>query len=40
MGALPTWAENMRPVDMDGAAALLGVSRRTFVDVIREHRHF
>lgn len=40
MSALPTWAEAMRPVDMDGAAALLGIARRTLVDVLRDHPHY
>jgi hypothetical protein len=35
--ALPTWAEKITPVDMDGAATLLGVSRRYLVDVLRDH---
>ena len=35
--ALPTWAEKITPVDMDGAATLLGVSRRYLVDVLRAH---
>lgn len=38
--ALPIWAQNIVPVDMDGAAILLGVSRRFLVDVLREHRHY
>lgn len=37
MTALPTWAEKITPVDMDGAATLLGVSRRYLVDVLRDH---
>ncbi len=40
MSALPAWAENMRPVDMEGAAALLGIARRTLVDVIRHNPHY
>lgn len=40
MVALPTWAEKMTPVDMDGAAALLGVSRRFLVDVLRTSPHY
>src|SRR3546814_1870466 len=40
MVALPTWADNIVPVDMDGAAVLLGVSRRYLVDVLRHHPHF
>jgi hypothetical protein len=40
VNALPAWAENIRPVDMDGAAALLGIARRTLVDVLRDHPHF
>ena len=40
MVALPTWAQNVQPVDMDGAALLLGVSRRYLVDVLRDHPHF
>ena len=38
--ALPTWAENIAPVDMDGAAFLLGVSRRFLVDEIKRHPHY
>jgi hypothetical protein len=30
----------MVPVDMNGAAVLLGVSRRFLVDVIKVHKHF
>ncbi len=40
MSALPTWAEKMTPVDMSGAAALLGVSRRYLVNVLRAHPHY
>src|SRR5690606_35060011 len=40
MVALPAWAGNLVPVDMDGAAVLLGVSRRYLVDVLRKHPHY
>jgi hypothetical protein len=40
MVALPAWTAQLLPVDMDGAALLLGVSRRYLVDVIRKHQHF
>lgn len=40
MVALPTWASNAVPVDMNGAAVLLGVSRRFLVDVLRAHPHY
>lgn len=33
--ALPSWTDSLVPVDMDGAALLLGISRRFLVDVIR-----
>jgi hypothetical protein len=38
--SLPAWAEAIVPVDMDGAAAVLGIARRTLVDVIRDHPHY
>lgn len=38
--ALPAWAEAVAPVDMEGAALLLGVSRRYLVDVIAAHPHY
>lgn len=38
--SLPAWAEALVPVDMDGAAACLGIGRRTLVDVIRVHQHY
>jgi hypothetical protein len=38
--ALPAWAASIVPVDMDGAAAVLGIGRRTLVDVIRDHPHY
>lgn len=38
--ALPSWTNNIVPVDMDGAAVLLGISRRFLVDVIRQHKHY
>lgn len=40
MSALPEWAQKIAPVDMDGAAVLLGVSRRFLVDVIKAHPHY
>ena len=36
MTALPNWARQMQPVDMDGCALVLGISRRTLVDVIKK----
>ena len=38
--ALPAWAEAVAPVDMAGAAILLGISRRYLVDVIAAHPHY
>lgn len=38
--ALPAWAQNIVPVDMDEAAILLGISRRFLVDVIAKHQHY
>ena len=38
--ALPAWTEGMVPIDMDGAAILLGVSRRFLVDELKIHPHF
>src|SRR5690606_2004258 len=38
--SLPTWTADLVPIDMDGAATLLGISRRFLVDVIRKHRHY
>lgn len=38
--SLPAWASGMEPVDMNAAAGLLGISRRTLVDVIKVHRHY
>ena len=35
--SLPKWAEQIEPVDMNGAARLLGVSRRTLTDILRRH---
>lgn len=40
MSGLPKWAEAIVPVDMDGAAACLGISRRSLVDVIRTNKHY
>src|SRR5262245_10746812 len=37
---LPTWAANLRPLTMDGAAAVLGVCRRTLVEIIKRYPHF
>lgn len=38
--ALPKWTDGILPVDMDGAALLLGVSRRFLVDEIKAHPHY
>ena len=38
--ALPAWAQEIVPVDMDEAAILLGISRRSLVDVIGKHKHY
>lgn len=38
--ALPEWARQLAPVDMDGAAIVLGVSRRFLIDVLKEHPHY
>lgn len=38
--ALPKWTEGLLPVDMDGAALLLGVSRRFLIDEIKIHPHY
>ena len=40
LDALPAWAAQIAPVDMDGAAVALGISRRTLVDIIKRHPHF
>jgi hypothetical protein len=37
---LPGWANAMLPVDMEGAATLLGISRRLLVDVIKNYPHY
>ena len=37
---LPDWAQRLAPVDMDGAAFLLGVSRRFLVDALKLHPHY
>ncbi|MER9217932.1 hypothetical protein NKI48_03205 [Mesorhizobium sp. M0644] len=37
---LPAWTEGLVPIDMDGAAILLGVSRRFLVDEIKDNPHF
>lgn len=37
---LPAWADALTPVGMDGAAILLGVSRRFLVDVLRDNPHY
>ena len=37
---MPTWAADLVPVDMDGAARMLGISRRFLVDVIQSHKHY
>jgi hypothetical protein len=38
--ALPDWAKRITPVDMDGAAFLLGISRRFLVDALKAHPHY
>ena len=35
---LPSWA--IEPIDMNGAAAVLGVSRRTFIAILARHPHY
>lgn len=40
MSELPSWTANLTPVDMAGAATLLGVSRRYLVDAIKKHGHY
>lgn len=40
MGPLPQWAEAIVPLSMDGAAKVLGIGRRTLVDVIGAHPHY
>lgn len=40
MSAMPAWTESLVPVDMNGAARMLGVSRRFLVDTIRDHPHY
>src|SRR4051812_10489288 len=37
---LPAWALALQPLDMEGAASVLGVSRRTLVEVLKKHQHF
>src|SRR5688572_7799274 len=37
---LPEWALRIKPVDMDGAAEVLGICRRTLVDVLKKHPHY
>jgi hypothetical protein len=37
---LPEWARLMVPVDMNGAALLLGVSRRFLIDALKQHPHY
>ena len=38
--SLPAWAAQLQPVDMVGAAVLLGISRRSLVDVIAHAKHY
>ena len=38
--ALPEWAQAIVPVDINGAATVLGVSRRYFVDLLKVHPHY
>lgn len=38
--ALPSWTDSLVPVDIDGAALLLGISRRFLVDVLQSHKHY
>ena len=40
VSAMPAWTESLVPVDMNGAARMLGVSRRFLVDTIRDHPHY
>jgi hypothetical protein len=40
VSGLPAWAQAVVPVDMDGAAACLGIGRRSLVDVLRNHPHY
>lgn len=37
---LPEWARLMVPVDMNGAALLLGVSRRFLIEALKQHPHY
>lgn len=37
---LPAWAAKIEPLDMDRAAVVLGISRRTLVDVIKQRPHY
>ena len=37
---LPDWARAIAPVDMDGAAIVLGVSRRFLIDALKQHPHY
>src|SRR5687768_15633381 len=38
--SLPTWAANLQPLDMWGAAQVLGISKRSLVEVVKRHPHF
>ena len=37
---LPTWAAEMTPLNMDQAALVLGISRRTLTDLLKAHPHY
>ncbi|KQT54585.1 hypothetical protein ASG43_03095 [Aureimonas sp. Leaf454] len=34
---LPKWAERLEPVDIEGAARILGVSRRGMSEILKKH---
>lgn len=38
--ALPEWAKRVEPIDMNGAAHVLGVGRRFLVDAIKRYPHY
>ena len=38
--SLPSWAVHMQPLDMAGAALVLGISRRTLVELLKTLPHF
>lgn len=37
---LPAWVQQIIPIDMDGAAVVLGISRRFLIDIIKKHPHY